>query len=175
MEQSEAASPTKHTIPLAPVIVLGEQNDYLFIGFTVDQAVEHTRDYLSGAASDGAAPEKDRLGLDELEFFDIAGRRLEPVVVAGRLEDLVVKNYQREIRDRILELARAVELEIEEAEEGDPAFGAEPLTIPDESLGFEEFIREFADENEELSGEVDRIDFGGVDSCNWVRRMWGLC
>lgn len=182
--------------------MLDGRNDYLFIGRTVEEAVRNTRYIISadsGGGTDGADDSADgvdgsadsgdngverinfnRLTLDELEFFDIVGRRLEPVVVADRLEDLVIKTYQQEIRDRVVEVSHFVEQEIEREKQNDPDFNEQPLLIPDQALDFEEFIERLADKNNRLIGEEDQQEdgmahFGSVKGCSWIRRRWGLC
>lgn len=172
MEWSGAESSETDETPREPIIVLGEQNDYLFIGSTVKETVGITGNYLSQSGGD-------RLRLDELEFFDLAGRPLDPVGVGGQLDGLVVRaaeNHQEEIRDRIREIAQETERIIRNAKEGDFAFGQPPLKIPDETVSFDEFIRKLANENSQLKAPPgdDRI-VPNPNECNWIRRVAGKC
>lgn len=158
--------------PREPIIVLGEQNDYLFIGSTLNETVGITNNYLSQSGGD-------RLRLDELEFFDLAGRSLNPVGAGGQLDGLVVRtaeNHQGEIRDRIREIAQETERIIRNAQEGDFAFGQPPLRIPEGTVGFDEFIRKLVSENGQLTAPIggDRI-VPNPNECNWIRRVSGRC
>ena len=77
--------------PQGPIFVLGKKDDYLHVAFTVKQAVEHTRGHLQAG-----------LPLEDLEFFDVAGRELEPIRGSRQqLKDLAVKDNRKHIRARI--------------------------------------------------------------------------
>lgn len=175
MERSETDNYQTHENPREPIIVLGKQNDYLFIGSTVERTVAITRTYLP-IGGGGRSPDTNRLRLEDLEFFDIAGRPLEAVVKANELEDLVVRaaeNHQEKIRARIRTIAQEIERIIRVAREGDPAFGQPPLVLPDENVSFEEFIRKLASENRQLTDE-DRFR-NPTSDCPWFQYIMGNC
>ena len=185
MEQSVTASQQARRAPQEPIVVLGKKNDYLFVG-TVEQAVENVRLYLSAdSAGAGAAedPKEHILRLDELDFFDAAGQRLEPVVVTGQLEGLVVEDPQEELHDRIRQLFRAVEPEIRKTNRN---LDEVPLArIIREATDLEDLLRKLAYENEKLESENDRLGKenqivgddarGARQGCTWWDRVCGRC
>lgn len=80
MEQSGAAGPPPQRAPQEPIVVLSKQNDYFFVGHTVEQVVANVRLHLSPDSGGGQGAEGSKApGLDELDFFDSAGQQLEPV------------------------------------------------------------------------------------------------
>ncbi len=177
-----------HEAPYEPIIVLGKDNADLFIGLTVKQVVAITRSCLSTDYGHQTveAPNANRLRIDDLEFFDANGRPVAPVVVAGQLGGLAIlvgENHQKEIRDRVREIAQATEQIISMAQQGDFAFGQPPLKLADETVGFDEFIKELASENRQLTGE-EHINPGHKkiqslqsqsSGCTWIRRICGKC
>lgn len=163
MEQSETAGRQVHESPREPIVVLGKQNDYLFVG-TVAEAVTATRLLLStDSTGDQGAGGLKKYGLDELDFFDSAGQWLEPVVVADLLEGLVVKEYQEEVRDRVREMFRAAAPEARKAKEENPAVDETILSLPDEAISYEEFLQKLADILSSLKINADTLSSLKVD------------
>ena len=163
MEQSEVAESLGLEAPQEPIIVLGKQNEYLIIALTVEQAVEDIRLHLSpsGDDQDAGYPKKRRPGLDELDFFDAAGWRLEPVVAAGQLESLVLKNYQEEIRNRI---RMVYYMNRGKAREENP--NADEVTPPPaDTISFEDFLQRLARESRRLRAA----------GCDIFKHWWGHC
>lgn len=187
MEQSGAAT------PLEPIIVLGKQNNYLFVGSTVDHAVGNTRDYLSADSFGGHDPDSppiNNLSLDELEFFDLAGRPLRPVVVDGQLAGVTVKDPQEEIRDRMRKMFSVIEEKI--GQEPNPDADKAMLSLPGAPISFQNLIQKLADlsldvpvsEAEELSLDVPvsedlmlSADFRVAvrRKCKWWNVISGTC
>lgn len=179
MEQSEMAASQGPEAPRGSIVVLGKQNDYLIIAPTVEQAVEDTRLYLStniGYDRDGGDPKKCPPSLGDLDFFDAAGQRLEPVVLAGQLESLAVKNYQDEIRNRIWIVYY---MNRGKAREENPN-GPEVTPPPNDTISFEEFIRILVSENQRLKDGDPQDDEPPQDDelqarCDLFRHWWGHC
>lgn len=184
MEQPGIATPQE------PIIVLGKENNYLFVGSTVDYVVESTRDYLS--VDDSGFPDvenltKNRLRLEDLEFFDNAGRSLEPVVVDGELTGVMVKDPQEEIRNRLRKMFHVIEVKIEQ--EPNPDVDKALLGLPDAPISFEQLIQELTEDSPvvEAPGEdgffaPDDVAFfvpvsarGAPRTCKWWNVIWGSC
>lgn len=188
MQLLGAENTEAYEAPREPIIVLGKENDDLFIGHTVKQVVTITRSCLAAGHGDQSteAPNIKGVRLDDLEFFDTAGRPLEPVVVAGQLSDLTIlagENRQKEIHNRIREIAQATERIISMAQQGDFAFGQPSVKLPDETVDFDEFIKKLVSENRQLVGE-ENIKPGRINvqlfksqssGCSWIRRICGKC
>ncbi len=186
MQQSGTVDPQTRSAPQEPIVVLGKKNDYLFVG-TVEQAVENIYIYLSAdTAGDGAAEDSKEhlLRFDELDFFDAAGQRLEPVVVTGQLQGLIVQDPQEELHDRIRRLFRAVEPEIRKTNRN---LDEVPLArIISEASNLGDLLRKLAYENEKLERENERLgkedqivadDARGASQqgCTWWDRVCGRC
>lgn len=147
MEQSGTVCASKQSVPQAPIVVFGGQDDYLMVAATVEQAVEEIRCYLStgsGEEQGTGCPKKQYPRLEEFEFYDTAGQRLEPVVAAGQLKDLVVQDSQQEIRDRIRKMFRTAEAKILQETPRNFSANQPPISLPDEAVGFEEFTQQLA-------------------------------
>lgn len=139
MEQSATATPKE------PIIVLGKQSGYLFVGRTVDRVVENTRRSLAADGSGGQDSEgstKDRLCLDELEFFDAAGRRLELILAAGQLKVVADEDHQEEIRDRIRDIFSVAKAKIRQEPGKLTGIVDATLGLPDTCIDFEDLIRQ---------------------------------
>ena len=105
MEQLEAArSQTTKGIPEGPIVVLGKQKNYLFVGLTIGRVIEETCTHSSAHSSghDRTGSPENHLCLD-VEFFDSAGRALGTIVPAGQ-SDSVNGHFGQSIHDRIEEI-----------------------------------------------------------------------
>src|ERR1051326_8023697 len=84
-----------------PILVLGKQKNYLFVGLTIGQVIEETCTHSSARSSghDGTGGPENHLCLD-VELFDGTGRPLGTIVTAGQ-PDFANEELGQEIRDRI--------------------------------------------------------------------------
>jgi hypothetical protein len=80
--------------PQPPIIILGRDEAFLAFALSLADAVEQLRE----GGTDPAPPPT------RLDFFDVLGRRLEPVIIGGELVGLIVQDFQEEIRYRIRRL-----------------------------------------------------------------------
>lgn len=125
--------------PETPIFVLGKKNDYVYVAPTVQDATEHTNQYLPPEATDDshAEPRSTRyLSLDELDFFDGIGRPLEPIVAAGQLDDLEVRDCRQEVRDRIRKAFASTQDQVLKEKMTNPAFEAPWMDLPDKPIDF---------------------------------------
>jgi hypothetical protein len=138
--------------PQAPIVVLGKNNDYVFAAPTVTEAVSNTNRYLTDSAK-----EQRVLVLSQLDFYDAAGRPLEQILAAGKLEDLAVKDIREEIRGRVQKVLSLLESEVQQAAAEGPDFDDSGLELPEKPLDFETFAHRLA-----LAMADEGADFAGI-------------
>ncbi|MGI9001804.1 MAG: hypothetical protein ACR2GH_09045 [Pseudonocardia sp.] len=166
---------TQPTLPVSTpkgqIIVLGKEEDFLYIAPTVALMVNNIGLYLSGdseVVSDPTMPQKGRLCLDELEFFDGAVRRLEPVVDAeGKLLNLIINlDYQVEVRARICRIIIAAAEMTQNGTDG-TALADGSAAVPSDELGFDELL--------DRSMNDFGMAFNFRSSCTLWARWLGRC
>lgn len=157
--------------PTEPIVVLGKDNTFLYPVPTVALAVQYTGRYLAGGKAMGAqhvnVPQLGRLRLDELDFFDGIGRRLEPVVEKGTLVGLTIKpDHQVEIRNRIRELLRSAGETLRAHPDASELAKSFP-TMPSEKLSFEDFLDKIVND--------ERLRFDPERNCGFIEWITGRC
>lgn len=155
--------------PHEPILVLGKKNDFLYPVQTVALAVTYTRRYLEGdgtGAKDPHMPQQGRLRLDELDFFDGLGRRLEPAVDAdGTLVKLVVEpDHQVEIRNRVRELLSAARERLQEHPDASDLAKRLPA-MPSDELSFDQFLHQIVND--------EKLRFDPKQNCGFIE--WICC
>jgi hypothetical protein len=151
------------TSPQAPIVVLGKNNDYVFAARTVTEAVSNTNRYLTGSTK-----EQRVLVLRQLDFYDAAGRQLEQILAAGKLEDLAVKDLREEIRGRVQKVFSSLEPEVQQEAAEDPDFDNSDLELPEQPLDFETFAYRLA----LVMAEEDTDSSGPGVMATSTRRGW---
>jgi hypothetical protein len=150
MQAAETGTPQAHDplVAYPPILVVGTKMVYLRAYSTVEEAVDRIRrNFLEGGYLEiYGTYDRHRL-VDELRFFDAAGRELELIWdpeyrpntdAEPRLKTLAVKHYQHYVRSRFRAMLHEVRPAIEEQRLKDEAFDDSPDRLPDEKLSFEE-------------------------------------
>jgi hypothetical protein len=135
--------------PQPPIIILGRDEAFLAFARSVEDAIEQVR-----RADPDQIPPPTRL-----DFFDVLGRRLEPIIVGGELVSLAVQDSQEEIRYRIGRLYHYLSIGVPRGE-----VPPDRRPFPD-GLSFEEAIRQLADRQAVLQSS----------GCSWWAHILGRC
>ncbi|MGH8907667.1 MAG: hypothetical protein ACRD0K_14380 [Egibacteraceae bacterium] len=119
--------------------MLGKKDGYAYVAPTVKDAVDNTNRFVANGTGSEEWPRV--LVLDDLDFFDVTGRPLEQIVIAGRLRALAVKDSRQEIRDRMRLAFDVIEQRAAAEPEAltDAVFDESWLKLPDEYLDFDAF------------------------------------
>lgn len=194
MKQLETVGPReRNDTPRYPIVALGKQTNYLFVGAKIEQVIEEIKQATEEAEVHSAVgnsdheeakeSEKYRLRLDSFDFFDSTGQPLDLIVTAGQPMGLVVKDLPREdVFGRIKNLFQEVELEIRRESCAPDNVPLIRLLREIETISPDEFISKLADE----ANEVEEVAVPEVaqmaartlfkkKSCSWWNRICGRC
>lgn len=170
MKQSPTVHPPASECAIeGPIVVLGRQNDYFFVSSKVEDFFAEVALYR---AQDPTSP---GLRFAELDFFDGAGRPLEPVLSAeGELTGLVLKDVHREIAERIAQVFELMAPKLQE--EGIDLEQVPVAVLLSQKLPPEQLIQRLAEQTRAFI-ESNFVEIGQFTAgqCSAWEFMWGHC
>ena len=137
MEPIEQAEPEQGNGLIPPIFVLGKRIPYLCVSASVEEALRRLGPLLQG-------DHPRRIHVDDLDFYDGLGHKLEPVGASDQPQDLRIETHQDAIRGRIMERFRWAQPIAKLEADRNPHFDyaadyATALNLVEEPRAFDEF------------------------------------